>query len=120
MNIENFILKRYTNIYNDRKELYKENKNKPGVYYFRNIHNNKFYIGSSINLTHRLYTYLSHSYLKKELLKSNSLIYKAILKYGFDNFEFGILIYCNRNELLKQEQYFIDLLKPEYNILKYV
>ena len=40
-------------------------------------------------------------------------IYKAILKHGHSNFSIVIqLIY------VKREQYYIDLLKPKYNIFK--
>lgn len=44
-------------------------------------------------------------------------IYKAILKYGYAKFKLDILEYCDTNNLLLREQYYIDLLKPEYNIL---
>ena len=29
-----------------------------------------------------------------------------------------IIEYCEKSDLIKKEQYYIDLLKPEYNILK--
>ena len=45
-------------------------------------------------------------------------IYKAILKYGYSNFSLEILEYCEPNLLISREQYYIDLLEPEYNILK--
>lgn len=45
-------------------------------------------------------------------------IYKAILKYGYANFKLEILEYCDKKIVLDREQYYIDLLKPEYNILK--
>lgn len=44
-------------------------------------------------------------------------VYKAILKYGYANFKLEIIEYCNSNVVLLREQYYIDLLKPEYNIL---
>lgn len=44
-------------------------------------------------------------------------IYNAILKYGYTNFKLEILEYCNPDILLLREQYYLDLLKPEYNIL---
>jgi len=44
-------------------------------------------------------------------------IYKAILKYGYSKFRLEILEYCNKNETLIREQYYIDKLKPVYNIL---
>jgi group I intron endonuclease len=37
---------------------------------------------------------------------------------GFSKFSLEILEYCNIEDLLKREQYYIDLLKPEYNICK--
>ena len=45
-------------------------------------------------------------------------IYKAILKYGYFNFKLEILEYCTIDNLLEREQYYIDIIKPEYNILK--
>jgi group I intron endonuclease len=46
------------------------------------------------------------------------MIYSALLKYGYSNFRVGILEYYESSLLLKREQYYIDNLKPEYNILK--
>jgi len=57
---------------------------------------------------------------KKRLADSNMAIYKAILKYGYANFKLEILEYCDKNILLVREQYYIDHLKPEYNILNKV
>jgi len=45
-------------------------------------------------------------------------INKALLKYGYSNFSLEILEYCERLETIKREQYYIDKLKPDYNILK--
>jgi len=46
------------------------------------------------------------------------VIYKALLKYGYSNFKLEILEYCDCNDLLVREQFYLDLLSPEYNILK--
>lgn len=48
------------------------------------------------------------------------MIYKALLKYKFNNFTLDILEYCDTNKqiLLQREQYYLDLLKPQYNIMK--
>src|SRR5690242_20188652 len=46
------------------------------------------------------------------------MIYKAILKHGYSEFIIEILEYCDSKDLINREQYYIDLLKPEYNILK--
>lgn len=42
---------------------------------------------------------------------------KALLKYGYSNFQLDILEYCEGSNLIEREQYYLDLLKPEYNIL---
>lgn len=46
------------------------------------------------------------------------LIYRALVKHGFHNFNLEILEYCERKNLLDREQYYLDLMKPEYNLLK--
>ena len=46
------------------------------------------------------------------------IIYKALLAHGFDNFKLEILEHCKPSDLIKREQYYNDLLKPEYNNLK--
>jgi group I intron endonuclease len=76
--------------------------------------NKKIYIGSSAQLSVRLRGYFTPSHLKSR----ESIIYKALLKYGFSKFTFEILEYCNIEDLLKREQYYLDLLKPEYNLCK--
>jgi hypothetical protein len=52
------------------------------------------------------------------LAKNNRVIDRAILKYGFSNFALEILEYCEVTKLLEREQYYLDLLKPEYNIVE--
>jgi group I intron endonuclease len=56
--------------------------------------------------------------MKTQLKKCKSAIYSAILKHGISNFKLEILKYCSPAKCIKWEQYYIDLLKPEYNILK--
>jgi hypothetical protein len=43
---------------------------------------------------------------------------RALLKYGFSNFSLEILEFCEIEELLKREQYYLDNLKPQYNIVE--
>ena len=62
--------------------------------------------------------YYSQGFLLKEQPRNNSAIYRAILKYGHSNFRLEILEYCDLSCLLQREQYYLDLLKPEYNICK--
>ena len=48
----------------------------------------------------------------------SSLICRALLKYGYSAFSLEILEYCNKEDIISREQYYIDTLNPEYNILK--
>lgn len=56
--------------------------------------------------------------MKNILIKESSLIYSAILKYGYENFKLDIMEYNNKKNIIEREQYYIDTLNPEYNILK--
>jgi len=117
-NNNNKPLHSYLNSYLLKTQILKDNKGKCGIYRWINSINNKSYIGSSINLHKRLSNYYSVGYLNNSLLKASSIIYKALLKYGYKKFKFEILEYCEPHDLLEREQYYIDYMKPEYNILK--
>jgi group I intron endonuclease len=62
--------------------------------------------------------YYSEKAMLRKLTNSRSIIYNAILKHGYLNFSLDILEYCEIEVLIKREQYYLDLLKPKYNILK--
>lgn len=103
----------YSNADIDKVRILSDNRNKLGIYRWVNKKNGNTYIGSSINLSVRFYTYFSIG----SLVKSNRLIDRALLKYGFSGFSLEILEYCDEKELvLKREQYYLDNLKPKYNI----
>jgi excinuclease UvrABC nuclease subunit len=108
-------------IYNDllktenKSRIYFENRSKSGIYRWVNLINNKSYIGCSKNITKRLYFYYSRKNLKGKLSKGNCYICEALLKYGHENFR---LEYCNKEDLLFKEEYYINKIKPEYNVLK--
>jgi len=57
----------YFNADIDKSIIYKENKNKSGIYRWNNLITGKSYIGSSISLSGRFNTYYSLSYLKKKV-----------------------------------------------------
>lgn len=59
----------------------------PGIYYFRNIINDKYYIGQAKNLYKRIRQHITR--FRNKRIKNS--IYRALEKYGFDNFEFKIL-----------------------------
>lgn len=77
--------------------------------------NAKIYVGSSINLTNRFYKY----YSVKHLTIRKTPIHNALLKYGYSNFTLLILEYVtDKKQVIKREQYYLDFLKPQYNILE--
>jgi hypothetical protein len=71
------------------------------------------YIGSSVNLNKRLREYLNINYLEQNLSMG---ICRALLKYGYSNFQFEILEYCECSKCLEREDYYLNLLNPEYNV----
>lgn len=105
--------KLYENADTQKLQILKENRGKSGVYRWKNKINQNSYIGSSVNLSVRLKAY----YLKNQLI-NNMLINKALIKYGHSNFSLEILEYCDPAIAVSREQYYLDLIKPEYNILK--
>lgn len=107
-------VKIYENSGSLKKEVLSENRRLCGVYIWVNKLNGNIYVGSGIDLSKRLLSYYNQS----ELTRNNRPIKDAIVKYGHDNFILAILEYCNKDNLLDREQYYLDLLNPQYNILK--
>lgn len=108
----------YLKLDTNKSIIYKENKRKSGIYRLNNLVTAKCYIGSAKCLTGRLSFYYSSTSLRKSLERGSSLIHRALLKHGYSNFSLDILEYCEPNKLTTREQYYFDLLKPEYNICK--
>jgi group I intron endonuclease len=71
------------------------------------------YIGSAINITQRWRCHLSS--LKKGNHHSIKL-QRHYDKYGIDDLSFLILLECEKSSIINNEQYFIDLLNPWFNI----
>jgi group I intron endonuclease len=104
----------YIRIKDQKSLILKDNKGKTGIYRWTNLINSKSYIGSAIDLRKRFWVYFS----PKRLVSSNMAIYKAILKYDYEKFKLEILEYCNPEILLVREQYYVDFLRPKYNLLQ--
>lgn len=93
-----------------------------GVYKITNIVNNKCYIGSAANI------YKRWSWHKRYLTLNNHhsiLLQRAWNKYGETNFKFEILEcgMIDPKDLIKREQYYIDIFKcyepsKGYNVYK--
>lgn len=86
-----------------------------GIYQIRNIINNKLYIGSSSNFLRRQATHFKSLAANKHHSK---YLQRSYNKYGKSNFKFEIIAKSPREKhyLLKLEQFFLDKLKPTYNM----
>lgn len=106
----------YSNAGEQEKLIKKESKGLSGIYRWTNLITGDSYIGGAINFTSRLNYYFNENSLGRTLRRSNSRIVRSLLKYGHSSFSFEILEYCEPMGVIKREQYYIDLLEPEYNI----
>ena len=113
--IETFPVKVYENAFSLKKDIIKENKGLSGIYLLTNKLKDEIYVGQSVDLSKRFIKYFSLSYLKS---KESLIISRALIKYGYANFSVSILEYCDKSNLTEREQYYLDKLKPNYNILK--
>lgn len=86
---------------------------KCGIYEFFNLENGKRYVGSSVNIYNRIH---EHVHNLKNNKAHNKHFQSAWNKYGEDNFIFNILEYCSEEDRFEREQYYIDLISPEYNL----
>ena len=95
---------------------------KTGVYIIKNLVNNKCYVGStakqhfqkSMSGFYRRFEH--HKQALRKNTHSNRHLQRAWNKYQECNFKFEILAYCPPEYCIKLEQWFIDNLKPVYNI----
>ena len=89
-------------------------RNISGIYQIKNLINNKLYIGSSKNLYER---FLTHRAELRNNYHFNTHLQNAFNKYGEQNFQFTILQQCDndQNLLFDLEQWYVDILNPEYN-----
>lgn len=86
-----------------------------GIYQIHNLENDKLYIGGCVNLNKRFSHHVCELNHKRH---NNKYLQRDWNRYGQQNFEFVVLELCTRDELLKREQYYLDQLRPQYNISK--
>jgi len=111
-------IKIYSNTEADKDTILSDNKNKSGIYMWKNTINEKQYIGSAVDLFNRLSFYYSCKAMKNLLKKSQSHICSALLKYGHDKFSLTILEYCKKEICVEREDFYLSTEKHEYNILE--
>jgi hypothetical protein len=83
-----------------------------GIYKITNIINNKYYIGSAVDIKNRFKT---HKRLLKNNKHFNNHLQSAYNKYGINNFTYEIIEITNKLNLLEREQYWIDILDANNN-----
>jgi group I intron endonuclease len=89
------------------------NPNGSGIYIITLNNSNSIYVGSAVNLNSRKSTHLS------ALKKNNHCNKKLQNCYNkYNDFMFNVLEFCKKEQLIEREQYYIDTLKPNLNILK--
>ena len=86
-----------------------------GIYRIRNLINNKFYIGSAVNLNKRKN---QHFHYLRNNTHHNKPLQNSFNKYSEKNFIFEVMCYCYNEDLITNEQFYIDKYKPQYNICK--
>jgi group I intron endonuclease len=91
--------------------LHKELNNKTGIYIIKCY--NKLYVGSSVNIYHRLKRHLSDLIRKKH---QNNYLQNTFNKYKIDNFYFNVIEECPKEILKIREKYYIDKLNPILNL----
>lgn len=95
---------------------------KTGIYKISNLSNGKSYIGQSRDISTR---WKAHT-LALQNDSNESVVRMAFAKYKlrnqvskpgvYGNFKFEIIELCLEEELLEREKYYIETIKPQYNV----
>ena len=84
-----------------------------GIYQIINLITNKSYIGSTKDFKNREW---QHFNMLERNKHSSKKLQRSYNKHGKNNFKFEVIARCPTEYLIKLEQYFLDTLKPYYNI----
>jgi len=84
-----------------------------GVYQIMNRLNYHMYIGSAINFNSR---WNEHRRKLRKGAHHNAYLQNAWNKDGEESFEFSEIEFVDVENLIVREQYYFDLLRPEYNM----
>jgi len=88
-------------------------KNTSGIYKIQSIVNGKIYVGSAVDFKKRKNLHWCSLKNKKH---GNSYLQHHVNKYSIDDLFFHIIEVCEKENLIVREQYYIDTLKPEFNL----
>jgi group I intron endonuclease len=79
-----------------------------GIYKFTNKINNKSYIGQSVNIANRVQDHFYRAFYNYHTNREyDKAFYRALRKYGKENFNFEILEECSKEDLNEREKYWI-------------
>jgi len=78
-----------------------------GIYCFTNKVNGKKYVGQSLSIESRFNSH-RNCHLNERYNGYDTKFYRALRKYGFDNFDFCVLEECSKEELNNREKYYIS------------
>jgi group I intron endonuclease len=85
-----------------------------GIYLVENLINGDYYIGQSKNINYRYKQHISHI---NHFAAKNYHFYRALKKYGVENFGLHIVELVNEeSKLTERETYWYHLLNPKYNM----
>ena len=73
------------------------------------------YIGSAVNIHNR---WRMHTWTLEKNRHDNQRLQNHYNKYGIGDLEFSVLLGCDKEDLIKNEQCFLDMCKPYFNICK--
>lgn len=85
------------------------------IYQILNKKTKHFYIGSTITLNRR---WKEHRNDLKKNIHHSKYLQRSYNKHGVSEFEYIILANCPKEYLKKLEQWFLDHMKPKYNMAK--
>lgn len=88
-------------------------RNKSGIYYIYNSVDSRVYIGSTVDFWRR---YTDHKNKLMSGTHGNKYLQSFVNKYGINTLSFKLKALCKNTCLLFNEKYYIDTIKPEFNI----
>ena len=88
---------------------------KSGIYKISALDYKYVYIGSASDLYKRFHRHLSQLIKNKH---ENRYLQNIFNKHGWFNFKFELIEFCDIDNLISREQYYIDTLNPNINILR--
>jgi group I intron endonuclease len=88
----------------------------PGIYKIQSKRNpERIYIGSAVNLYHR---WICHLHDLRKNKHHSGRLQNHYNKYGEADLVYEPLLCCDKEELISQEQFFIDSYNPFFNVCK--